>query len=314
MSIIKRLKLKYVAAGILCVSLCVAYGFTGAARHQKLNEPEVFHIYASCYPAYALAGLLIKDVPGMHLHMLTQPQDSGYTAYTLSDWETALINNADALIFFGYGFEAFAQAYSASDKAAINALSGLELKHIDDYETIDFTGEEATQAAIPWLYMTTSGGLTICESLCIYMSVLDEVYTQTYYDNLDAAYAMFDQALGMAEEFRTDKKVRVAAAHEAFVYPAEELGFEVSLLIRRRAGQTLSEEEISECIKALKDADINTILIEKQADADNIKNFEQAGFSVVKLDLMLDCDTSFASDGYFDMLKANMKKLYECRE
>ena len=306
------MKLNKAALAILAVFiLALALGFAAsffAKEHRLEPEKSDYHIYAANYPCYAISRLITEDVPDMHLNMLMQPQLSGYASYELSDWDQALLSGADVAVFMGNGFEE-ASAYTNESTAIISLLSLATLEASpEDCLILDFSlGETPTYS--PWLYITPSGAMQLCEIMCGNMAYLDQMYSSNYYDNLDKAYELlspFDEELRSLDVIQG---VKVAVAHDAFLYTAKELDAKVALSIRRDTVQSLSEDEVRQCINALNENDIQVLFIERQADADMIKAFEDAGITVMRQELMLDIPETFSYQGLIDSYKANTSEI-----
>ena len=306
------------AAILLIAVLCLLALAYGAAfilkRHTLKAERDAYTVYASSYPVYAVGSMIINHVPGMQLKLLTQPQLAGYTAYTLSDWERALLSKADAVIFMGFGFEGFAADYTSDKAAIITLLSMLDLKSPPEgCLTLDYNSADEKQlsSASPWLYMSIDGMMELCEALCGNMAYLDQAYSSLYYDNLGSA---MDRLAPLAQHIDTFDALagkRIAVAHDALIYTACDLNADISLYIRRDTAQELTDEQIDECIVALKEAGTDLLLIEEQAEDTMIARFETAGITVIRQDIMLDLSAADGFTGYIDACNKNLKTINE---
>ena len=78
------------------------------------DTPDAISLYATFYPIYALAQMVLQDVPDLTLNCLVQPQDGCLRAYSLSDWDLYLLAySADGVIMGGCGLESFEDTLTA---------------------------------------------------------------------------------------------------------------------------------------------------------------------------------------------------------
>ena len=303
-------KAAFVIVVLLLLAMAAAFASTFFLKNRMLEADKTdYYICAADYPTYSISRMIINDVPNMHLSMLTQPQIQGYTAYELSNWDKALLEQADAIVYMGDGFESF-DTYTNDIAAIINLLSLVELEPIPDNCTVlDFSDEETAITNSPWLYITPTGALKLCETMCGSMAYLDQAYSSGYYLNLDEAYALLTPLIESYAETEELKGLKVAVAHDALLYTAKEFGADVRLYIRRSTGQTLSDEEIDKCIEAIEAEGISVMLIEKQENAEFVARFELSGITVIQQDLMLDMAASFGFEGLTDAYLNNIAEI-----
>lgn len=301
-------KIKYTVLALLIVSLGVSFCIPYFLKRHRLENPkqEEYYLYASCYPVYAAGTMIMKNVPGMHWNLLTQPQENAYKQYTISDWEQSILSKADGIVMFGDGFESFAAMYSASDIAAVNLYGGIKLKSLNDYIILDLT--EDSDTVIPWSYLSLEGFREVCSAFCANMLALDEMYTDLYYKNLDEAYQRIDDEQSKDAELLL-ANIKVAVLHEALVYPAEELGAGDVIIVRRDVLQELSRDEINECTQFLMDNGAELVLVEKHAPVDLIHSLIGNGFKIAVLDLMLDRNAMDGTEGYFQTIIDNREAI-----
>ena len=297
-----------VAAAVVLLLIAGYIGTFFLDSTSSNNQKKDFTIYASCYPVYAISRLIIGDVPGMRLSQLTQPQLEGYTDYTLSDWDSALLSNADVFVQMGFGFEAFSGEPANDHTAVITLLSLMELKTVpEDCEILNYTQSDGTEmGSSPWLYMSIDGMMELCEVMCGNMAYLDQEYSEKYYENLYAAQERLLPLQERTESIDTLKGKKVAVAHDALIYTASDLGAEIALYIRRSTSQELDEAQTQECIDCMRQNDINILLIEEDADEAMLSAFREAGITVICQQLMLDRTPAFTEQGYIDAFTENL--------
>ena len=266
--------------------------------------PESFTVYASFYPIYALADLVIGgEIPGMTLKQLIQPQDGCLRSYALSDWDAYLASHADALILGGSGLESFESAFTelgADGPAVISCMSSLVLKNGGD-------GEDHFAGVNPWLFLSVEGAMDITEAVCANMIALDEPYESKYIANLNRAYErLLALKNEMAEIMREcDITLPVALAHEGLRYFSDEWGLNAVCELKRESGNVPDEDEWSEMANLLAETEACAVLVEKQAPKAFTDFLEESGYIVIRLDTLSTGTESLGSQGYFDAQRAN---------
>lgn len=272
--------------------------------------PESFTVYASFYPIYALAALIIdEDIPGFTLHQLVQPQDGCLRDYTLSDWDAYLINSAaDAVIWGGGGLESFAQAFydlGENGPAVISAMSALVLKSGEQSE--DSEAEGHFNGVNPWLFLSVDGAEQITEAICANMLALDEPYAELYYKNMEDAYERF-QALRseMAEIMSAcDRGARVALMQEGLIYFADEWDLNVVCTIEHESGVDESDQMLAIALNQLSDCQVQAVFLEKQAPQALTEALEAAGYRVARIDTLATGREDEGAEGYFTKMRDN---------
>lgn len=282
-----------------------------------VEEEAVPHqtVYASFYPIYALSELLLQDVPEMELHVLIQPQDGCLRSYQLSDWDLyQLAYNADAVIIGGRGLEQFEdtlEALGETGPAVVKIFQNLTLEN----NGATASDEDASHLADanPHLYLSARALPDILENLCAYMMALDPAFAELYEANLETALARADALIAEYDEAMAhmDAKIPVALLNEALIYPANDLGLNVACRIDRESGVTLSGSEWESALTEMQAAGVQAVLIEQQAPDAQIRLLEEAGFRVIRLNILSTGREEQGSDGYFSAMTANLKAIQE---
>ena len=300
-------KLKFVCLALTIILF--ALGFFARYFTVSFKEDGEISIYTSCYPLYAFTSLIVEGAPDLSVNILSQPQINGYEAYYLSDWEEAILDNASAFVVFGDGFEAYSTGLGLDNTIIINALSGLEIL---DYEESDIQVLEMQDDAIsvnPYLYMSCTGAIDICEAICANMCTIDEDYSYIYLNNLNAAYDKLSELELLCEEFSAKEGIRVAVGQPAFYYALRDLGIRADAIILRSFGKT--SEDIDTYISMLIDGGITHIIVENECPDELVSALENAEIRVIKLDNMLLYTEIWGSEAYFEAYTSNFYKLCE---
>ena len=298
---------KAILALLLAAVFVCAYIWAGSLAIPKKPERS-YLVYASCYPVYALSSLILKDVPGIELHQLTQPTARGLGDYALSDWDRAILSRADIVINLGGGYEAFAAELMSGSSICITLQSALPLASVPDEATVYGTGS-AEREPVPWLYLSAEGAMELCEALCANMCTADETCANLYIANLNACYDQLSAMQTAAQNTRALRGVNVALMHEALLYTAKDAGANVVYSIDCKDAQALLPQEFLSVIDEMRNAGAQAVLVDRYCDLALIQALEAAGLPVISLDLMCDMNPSYGSQGYFDAFYDNLKAI-----
>lgn len=286
------------------IALLTAVALTLCGCHSLVEDDSVQKtIYASFFPIYLLAREVISDVPGMTLKCLVQSQDGCLRSYQLSDWDSAVIMSADALIIGGRGLESFESTVTslgAQGPSVVVAMDALELTGQDTAATRGDELESHLDGANPWLFLSPEGASQIMESIAANMIYLDPAYEGMYAENLINAQQRMDELLiNMTGEISGVQVEPVGLMHEGLSYFADCLGLYVGAVVDREPGVELIESELDSAIESLEAGGVRVVLLEKQAPSAMVDTLTQAGFSVARIDTFSTYPTGSIDDGYY---------------
>lgn len=297
------------------ISVLILAGMLLSGCAPLVETDDALDIYASFYPIYALMDGLTEGIPDMAIHCLVQPQDGCLREYTLSDWDLYLLaSSADGIIIGGRGLESFEStlfSWGEQGPAVSAILYNLELYNQDEG---DATDEESSHfdGANPHLYMSLEGAMTMLESLEATLISLDPQYAHIYADNLMQAQneisALQDRVKAVAEAISGEK---VIVMNEALVYVAEDYQLEIDQIYPRESGEGLYDQALSECLETLSKSEARAILIERQAPKNFKASLENAGYTVVALDVLSDRQASEGFEGYLQAQQQNKDAICE---
>ena len=302
-------RLLALAACLLPVALVLA-----GCRPLVVDDIEALSVYATFYPIYALTDAVMEGVPDAELHCLVQPQDGCLRNYQLSDWDAALLaSGADAVMLGGRGLESFEDALFdwGDDGPAVSAiLYNLEL--YDAGTTGDGEAESHFKGINPHLYMSLEGARQMIASIAAMLQSMDPRYAEAYAENAKKA----DAALAAAQSDARGVLEgcvgrRVAVLNEALVYPARDYGLEIAKALERESGDGMSGEALERCIEGLSGAEIDAVLIEKQAPQAFVEAIASAGFEVALMDVMSTHAEGEGFDAYLQIQAANARAVAE---
>ena len=302
-------------------ALILALLFTMGCARKEEPTPEAadapMNLYASFYPLYAIADMLIEGTD-VRLNCLVQPQDGCLRAYTLSDWDLALLNSsADAVIIGGRGLESFESVlYALGDggpavAAVFYDMELLEQKAVNTSEDTD----SHWSGANPHIYMSIDGALEIAQRIAATLVMLDAEHEAIYSRNLENAQNRLRSLQETLEnKLSGSRKRRVIAMNEALVYAAKEYGLKVDLYYERESGENIEGYDLDSCLDTLNASDSRIVLIEKQAPQSLVNALREAGFIVALMDTMSTRRADEGADGYIEAHMENVQALTEAFE
>jgi zinc transport system substrate-binding protein len=265
-------------------------------------------LYASFPPIYALSAPIVKDAPGITLKCLVQPQDGCLRSYELSDWDEALLSSADAVILAGRGFESFGDQLADGKIAVVGAMDGLTLLNngsvaAEGDEPDHFDDEN------PWAYLSVQQARDMCSFITAGMIELDPDYEALYEDN----FSHFDEKLAALQGRMEDQLIAapersVAVAHEGLRYLTDELGLNVSAVVKREPGSELSDNDLKQALEALKASDAKVVLIETQAPKALRDQLTGAGYQLALIDT-LSTHAPGGLDDYIETMDKNARAI-----
>lgn len=297
--------------------LMTAAALVGCAPKQNNNETNdesnVFCVYTSFYPIYALADMVIGDAENVQLNCLVQPQDGCLRSYQLSDWDLALLMRAaDAVLIGGSGLESFESLLYTlgKDGPIVSAI----LYNMELYEKKAFNTQEDQDShwnsSNPHIYMKIDGAIEITNRIAANLQLLDPENGEIYAKNAQQAQ---NRLKSLKEELKTSvgslNDVKVAIFNEALVYTADEYGLSPAFLYDRESGESVEGADLENCLSALKNSGAELILIEKQAPQRFCEALEASGYRVVRLDTLSTRYAAEGWEGYFDALRENAATL-----
>lgn len=305
------------AVAIALVFLAVAALLAGCGR--LVPEKDSISVYATFYPIYALTDAVMADVPDAELHCLVQPQDGCLRSYALSDWDISLLaSGADAVIAGGRGLESFEQtlfSWGEEGPAVSAVLYNLELYNQGEGVGGDSEAESHLTGANPHLYMSIEGAKEIVESISASMISLDPQYSDTYIQNAEAASGQLDALLKENRELLSDYSgAGVALMNEGLIYVAQDYGFAVASWIDRESGASMGDNELADCLNRLSEAEVQVILIEKQAPQALVEALEAAGYAVARIDVLSTHREGEGFDRYIEIQRENAQAIREAFE
>lgn len=272
---------------------------------------QTTNIYTTFYPIYALTEQIAEGVENVEIHCLVQPQDVCLRSYDLSDWDLYLLGySADAVLSAGNGLEGFEDKLHEIGESVLpvaEVLYGVPMEQFEDVasdEESHFSGEN------PHVYMSLSNAAVILDNIAGTLSILDSENADSYAANCISAQEKFEQIWADVEkQTEVCNGVTAAVMHEALLYPALECGLEIAAVFERESGEMLYGNSIEECLTELEEKKVQVVLLEQQAPRALIEVLTEAGYAVVRLDILSTYSENKGAEGYVNALIGNAQRI-----
>ena len=300
------------------VSGCAPQPSGEQSSEEAQEQTYTSQIYASFYPVYMMARPILKDVPGLELNCLVQPQDGCLRSYSLSDWDARLAAGADGLILAGEGlesFESWALALGESGPAVMRVYDGVEL--LGERVDADVSDEEINhfEGLNPWAWLSVDGARTMAESIAGMLSELDPDYAQMYEENFSAFSQELDALVEQMDEVMSGYQYQEAVLmHEGLKYMAQELGLNSVLTIEREPGEQTEGDDLTDLIEKINESGAKLLLVEKQIPTAFKRALEEAGFHLALIDTFSTHSAAAPEDDYQTTMLENVRQIVQASQ
>jgi len=268
------------------------------------DKPKEFTVVTSFYPIYVSAINVAKDIPGVRVINMTEPQTGCLHDYQLSPSDLKTLESADVFVINGAGMEAFMdKVISQMPKLkVVEASKGIELiKSSTD-------GEEN-----PHVWVSISEAIkqvkNISKELALINPENSDKYSKNSEDYIKKLEALREK---MHKELDGIKNRDIVTFHESFPYFAKEFNLNIVAVIEREPGSEPSAGEIADTIEIIRKTKVKALFAEPQYSkkaAESIAN--QTGAKVYTLDPIVTGAEDGDVDGYINKMEENLKSLLE---
>lgn len=292
---------------LLLLILGVALLVTSCGKSPEtanINNEEPFTIVTSFYPIYVSALNVAKDIPGVRVVNMTEPQTGCLHDYQLSPSDLKTLESADVFVINGAGMEAF------MDKV-LGQMP--KLKVIEATKGIDILKNSSDGEENPHVWVSISDAIKQVRNMSQQLSSVNpensEKYNKNSEDYVKRLEALKDK---MHMELDNIKSKDIVTFHESFPYFAKEFNLNIVAVIEREPGSEPSAGEIADTIETIKRTGVKALFAEPQYSpkaAESIAN--QTGAKVYTLDPIVTGSNDGDVDGYIKKMEQNLKSLVE---
>lgn len=241
---------------LVCTNPAVAQTPNAAAPPAKMASVKIL---TSFYPMYVATLNVAKDVPGVEVLNLTQPQTGCLHDYQMTPDDMMRLSGANIFVVNGAGMEAFLDKVVAQlpDLKIVNASKDVELIH-----------GEGAEGDNPHIWVSVSLHMKQVENIAAQLALADPTHADRYKKNGAEYVARLDQLRKMMHVGLKDIQTRdIITFHEAFPYFAKEFNLNIAAVIEREPGSEPSAKELAETIEIVKQAKVKALFAEPQYPA-----------------------------------------------
>lgn len=293
-----------VTAFMLLTMGCGRAGNIGNEGGPGTGNRKVFNIVTSFYPVYIAVINVTRDIPGVEVTNMTEPQTGCLHDYALKPDDLKIIGEADVFIVNGAGMEAFLDDVIKQQKniKVIEASEGIPLLK-------DENGEEN-----PHVWVGVTNMIDYVDNIAQRLSGADPENAYLYGENARMYKARLEKLREeMRKALRNLKNRDIVTFHEAFPYFANEFDLNVVAVVEREPGSEPTPRELADIIETIRQSGVKALFAEPQYSSGAAEAIvRETGAKVYTLDPVVSGEASpEASDEYIEAMRRNMSVLLE---
>jgi len=262
------------------------------------------NVVTSFYPVYLATINVTKDIPGVRVTNMTEPQTGCLHDYALKPSDLKTLEKADVFIINGAGMESFLEDVMNRQKnlKIIEASEGIPLLK-------DGNGEENAHA---WVSVTNA--ITYVNNIAGQLSAADPVNEAKYRANAEAyVRKLTDLKEEMHGALDGLKNRDIITFHEAFPYFAQEFDLNIVAVVEREPGSEPTPRELADIIDVIKQTGIKALFAEPQYSSKAAEAIARdTGAKVFTLDPVVTGEAVPGAAGeYIEKMRKNAEALVE---
>lgn len=241
---------------MLCVILAVSMGLTTlyVTHGREENVQQEFTVVTSFYPIYLATLNVAKDIPGVKVENLSEPQTGCLHDFQLTPEDMKRLSTADVFVVNGGGIESFLEEVASSYS---------RLKIIQACEPVELLNDGEESNAHAW--MSPARYREMVQYIALELSAADRAHESAYQRNADAYDARIEELEKRREALAvTARGTNVILFHEALDYVAEDYGMQVRFVMDLDEERQISAGEIADVVAAVQEGRASLILAEER--------------------------------------------------
>jgi zinc transport system substrate-binding protein len=289
-------------SAVMIMSGCGGADGKGTGKTPRNDGSGELRIVTSFFPVYVAVINVTRDISGISVTNMTEPQTGCLHDYSLKPDDLKLLEDADIFIINGAGMEAFLDDVMRQQN---------DLRIIEAAGDIEVLMEESGEAN-PHVWVSVTNAISYVQNIADRLSEIDEKNAEQYRSNA-ASYIGRLEALKdeMHSELDGLKMRDIITFHEAFPYFAEEFDLNIAAVVEREPGTEPTQKELAAIIGLVRETGIKALFAEPQYSsrvADAIAS--DTGAVVYTLDPVVTGEAvPEAADAYLDAMRRNMETL-----
>ncbi|MCX7842124.1 MAG: metal ABC transporter substrate-binding protein [Clostridia bacterium] len=270
-------------------------------------------IVTSFYPMYIFTRNIAKDIPGVRVVNMTEPQTGCLHDYQLMPEDLKLLEKAHIFVANGAGMENFIEKVveQLPNLKVVEASKGLELLGEEKHEH-EQEGKHNDEIN-PHLWVSITGAIAQVKNIGEQLAAHDSENAAEYKKNMEE-YAKKLEALKekMHNALKGIKNRNIVTFHEAFPYFAKEFDLNIVAVIEREPGTEPGAGELADTIEKIKAAKVKALFAEPQYSRKAAETIaRETGAKVFMLDPVVTGPKDADPDSYIKAMEDNLKVLVE---
>lgn len=291
-------------AFMLLTAGCARAGNRGNGKRPVTGDWKELNIVTSFYPVYIAVINVTRDIPGVKVTNMTEPQAGCLHDYALKPEDLKIIGEADVFIINGAGLEAFLDDVikQRKDIKIIEASEGIPLLKDED-------GEEN-----PHVWVSVTNMIDYVDNIARQLSGADPENADLYGENARVYKAGLEKLREEMHETLGNLKSRdIVTFHEAFPYFAKEFDLNIVAVVESGHGSEPTPRELAGVIDTIRKTGVKALFAEPQHSSGIVETIaRETGVKVYTLDPVVSGKASpEAYDEYIKAMERNMSTLLE---
>ncbi len=274
---------------------------SGVKKGTGANDETL--IVTSFYPLYVFTINITREVPGVRVVNMTEPQTGCLHDYQLVPADLKTLEKADIFVINGAGMESFLDKVT-SQLPKLTLIEGSK----DIPLLTDERGEEN-----PHVWVGISGAIQEVKNITDGLIAADPTNEALYKRNCEEYVSKLEALKTKMKDALKDVKTRdIVTFHEAFPYFAQEFDLNIISVVEREPGSEPSSGELKETIEAISQSGTRVLFAEPQYSPKSAQTIaEQTGAKVYTLDPVVTGPKDASPDSYEKTMEKNLEVLIE---
>jgi len=256
---------------VVLIALLVIFSGYNLSKQAAVTEGEITNnltIATSFYPIYIMALNLTKDVPGVELVNIAQPDMGCIHDIQLSTSDLKLLEKSDIFIINGLGMENYlTRVYeNTPNLKIIDSTANFDWAVLEDCEH-EHGSEHEHEHPNPHTWLSVTLAMEQVQEIAAKLCLLDPAHKELYTKNA-AEYTAKLEALRtkMKQEFEDLSSKNIVIFQDAFVYFAKEFDLNVVAVVQGEHGSEPSARELVQAIEKIRANEVKAIFISDESN------------------------------------------------
>jgi len=269
-------------------------------KQNSTDGSKEFKVVTSFYPIYIETLNVTKDIQGVKVENMTNPQTGCLHDYSLTPANMKTLESANVFVINGAGMETF------MDKV-VKQQHGLKI--IEASKGMKFLKNNLDNEENPHVWMSISDCILQVKNIEKQLSSIDPTNASAYKRNSDEYVKKLESKKDEMHKVLDNLKNKdIITFHEAFPYFAKEFNLNIVAVIEREPGSEPSPKELKNTIRIIKKSKTKALFAEPQYSKKAAKTIaNETGIKMYNLDPAVTGDGSLNS--YLNIMDQNLKSL-----